>query len=185
VITTCPRCFSAEDVTWQRLPDRTVLYTCDRRHGGEGPHTWLKSLDQLALHEEAAEGVTDELLEPLSSCVLAGEPFVEYGVVEYRFRQRFSELFKQHVLERGHGVFGPKAYTASSVRFGVALARLARSKELVSRYDTATGAWSYNGQITYWARPPVTPGPPLTWARFCAEIGRSPEWTEKDKEGLT
>lgn len=108
VITTCPRCFSAEEVTWQRLPDRTVLYTCDRRHGGEGPHTWLKSLDQLALHEEAAEGVTDELLEPLGSCVLAGEPFVEYGVVEYRFRQRFPDWSDSTSWSAATGCSGPR-----------------------------------------------------------------------------
>lgn len=185
VIITCPKCFSADDVTFQRLPDKAALYHCDRNHDGDGPHAWVLSQAALNAHvEHAAEGVTDELLEPLSSCVVAGEPFAEYGVIEYRFRQRFPELFAAHVRDRGHILMGPKTYTASSVRFGVALGRLARAGELLSRYGPATGAWRYNGQVTYWARPPGAPATPLTWAAYCKAEGRSPEWTKTDRVGL-
>jgi hypothetical protein len=120
-------------------------------------------------------------LEPLSACVPPGEPYVEYGVVEYRFRQRYPDLFRAHVHDRGHVLTGKQVATASGVRFGVALGRLARAGELISRYGPATGAWSYNGQVTYWARPPEPAGPPLTWAAFCARLGRSAEWTEEDR----
>ena len=98
--------------------------------------------------DAAPEGVTGELMEPLLQCLTPGEAFVEYGVVEYRFRQRFADLFRTHVLERGHVLTGKTIATASSVRFGVALARLARDGEVLRRYAPATGAWSYNGQVT-------------------------------------
>lgn len=185
MIITCEQCFTADDVTYQRLPDRAVLYTCSRDHGAAGPHTWVRSLKDLAVPEDlAAEGVTDDLLDPLSSCLIDGEPYVEYGVVEFRLRERFPKLFLAHVRERGHVLLGPKAFTASSVRFGVALGRLAQSGELVSEYGPATGAWKYNSQITYWARPPAPEGEPLTWAGYCGSIGRSPLWTDDDRIGL-
>ena len=185
VIITCEKCFSAEDVTYQRLPDLAVLYMCSRSHGGEGPHAWIKSVSELATpDEQAAEGVTDELLEPLSACVDPGDPFVEYGIVEYRLRQRYPDLFLAHVRDRGHVILGPKAYTASSVRFGVALGRLAQAGELTSKYGPATGAWRYNSQITYWARPPVPDQSMLTWADYCEALGRSSMWTDEDRAAL-
>ena len=44
-----------------------------------------------------------------------GEPFPEYGVVEYRFRQQYPELFRAHVREQGHVLTGARLYTASAV----------------------------------------------------------------------
>lgn len=184
MITTCPRCSRADDVTYQRLQGRTLVYTCSDDHDGLGAHTWVRAGDESDLYQEAIDGVTDDLLEPLAACLRPHEPFVEYGVVEYRFRQSHPELFAHHVRERGHVLLAESPYTATSVRFGVALSRLARSGELVSRYGAATGAWSDNGQITYWAAPPAAPGEPLTWEMFCAEAGRSPEWTDEDRVGL-
>lgn len=185
MITTCPRCLRADDVSYQRLQGRTAVYTCADDHSGDGAHTWVRAGDEGDLYQDARAGATDELLEPLAACVLPHESFAEYGVIEYRFRQRHPDLFAHHVRELGHVLLGPKPYTATSVRFGVALSRLARSGDLVSRYGPATGAWSDNGQITYWAAPPASPGEPLTWETFCAETGRSPEWTDDDRIGLT
>jgi hypothetical protein len=127
------------------------------------------------------DGVTDELLEPLLACVRPGEPFVEYGVVEHRFRLDYPALFAAHVADRGHVMLAPKVATASGVRFGVALGRLARTGELVSKYGPATGAWSYNGQVTYWARPPAPGGADLSWQAYCASLGRSADWTDEDR----
>jgi hypothetical protein len=122
VIITCERCFRADDVTAQRLPDRAVLFTCTADHAGTGPHSWTEPLDRVTVHEKAEAGVTDELLEPLAACVGPDDPWLEYGIVEYRFRQRNPDLFTAHVRERGHRMLGPHSYTASSVRCAVALA---------------------------------------------------------------
>jgi hypothetical protein len=184
VIITCPKCFSADDVQPpRRLPDRLLQYRCTNETT-HGPYEWLTTREAVQPVGEVREGVTDELLEPLSQCVLAGDPFVEYGIVEHRLRTRFPELFASHVAEQGHSMFGSRAYTASSVRFGVALGRLERLGELVSEYGPATGAWHYNGQVTYWARAAPPDRRRKSWIDYCAEIGRSSEWTEEDRRGL-
>lgn len=180
VFLTCPRCFSADDVAYRRLPDRMVEYTCTGGHDGVGEHTWLTSQLDAGWSAEADHGVTDELLEPLLACVLPDEPFVEFGIVEYRLRLDRPDLFVAHVRERGHVMLAPGIATASSVRFATALGRLARSGDLVSRYGPATGAWRYNSQVTYWARPPA-PSTQLSWADHCLQLGRSSQWTDEDR----
>lgn len=183
MIITCPRCFRADDVVPpRRLPDQVLEYHC--ANPVHGDHEWLTTRDAVLLPADVQEGVTDELLEPLDHCVDPGDPFVEYGIVEHRLRTRFPDLFASHVADQGHSMFGSRAYTASSVRFGVALGRLERRDELVSQYGPATGAWRHNGQVTYWSRnPPADPGR-RTWAEHCALTGRSAEWTDDDRRGL-
>lgn len=178
---TCPRCFTADDVSYQRLPDKMVQYACCGAHDGAGEHLWTASRNAATWTPDGNDGVTDELLDPLARCVLPDEPFVEYGVVEYRFRLEYPDLFAAHVRDRGHVMIAPGQATASSVRFAATLGRLARSGELVSVYGPATGAWSYNSEVTYWARPPATPGAHLSWVDYCARIGRSAAWTEEDR----
>ncbi|ONI86958.1 hypothetical protein ALI144C_09930 [Actinosynnema sp. ALI-1.44] len=183
MIITCPKCFAADDVLPpRRLPDRLLQYRCTNPIHGN--HEWLTTRDAVQAPSDVQEGVTDELLEPLSRCIDADAPFVEYGIVEHRLRTRFPDLFAAHVAEQGHSMFGPRAYTASSVRFGVALGRLERTGDLVSEYGPATGAWHHNGQVTYWARNPPADRRRTTWAEYCAEIGRSPQWTDQDRFGL-
>jgi hypothetical protein len=181
VIVTCPVCFTADDVSYQRLPDKQVAYFCAGRHPDGRPHEWIRDADAASSGWAAAEGVTDELLEPFLKCVEPDDGLLEYGIVEYRFRQRYPELFRAHLADRGHVMLAPQRVTASSVRFGMALSRLARLGDLSYEYGPATGAWSYNSRISYWSRPPATGRPRISWAEFCASIGRSPEWTDEDR----
>ncbi|MFC5138414.1 hypothetical protein ACFPK1_09250 [Actinomycetospora rhizophila] len=180
MIQTCPSCFRADDVRWSRLPEQMVSYVCDDPHGGAGPRTWTAVAGSRRPTETDTAGVTDELLEPLFRCVRDGDPFVEYGVVEYRLRQEHPDLFLSHVTDRGHAILGHRQATASSVRFAAALGRLADRQALLKRPGPATGAWSRNERVTYWARPPAPDGPPVTWASFCESIGRSADWTADD-----
>ena len=184
MIRTCPRCFSADDVTYERLPDRLVRFTCARNHEDADPHHWVEALDAVAFSDEADAGVTDDLLDPLSACVEVGGPWEEYGIVEYRLRQRFPDLFAAHVRDRGHRMLGPHKITASGVRFAIALGRLADRGELLRTYGPATGAWAPQ-EITYWAKPPAPATTSrLTWAQWCIDHGRSPEWTDADRAGF-
>ncbi|WP_199443591.1 hypothetical protein [Umezawaea beigongshangensis] len=185
MIITCPKCFSADDVLPpRRLPDGLLQYRCINRQAHDESE-WLTTSKALQPPSEVREGVTDDLLEPLEHCVSPDDPFLEYGIVEHRLRTRFPDLFAAHVAEQGHSMFGSRAYTASSVRFGVALSRLERTGTLVSQYGPTTGAWRYNGQVTYWTRAVPSIQRRKTWAEYCAEIGRSPEWTDDDRHGLT
>jgi hypothetical protein len=144
----------------------------------------LTTRDDLRSPSDVQEGVTDDLLEPLTHCVDAGDPFLEYGIVEHRLRTRFPDLFAAHVAEQGDSIFGSRAFTASSVRFGVALGRLEWTGDLVCEYGLATGAWHHNSRVTYWARTPPPDRRRKTWTEYCTEIGCSPEWTDDDRLGL-
>lgn len=117
------------------------------------------------------------------ACVNPGEPFVEYGVVEYRFRLARPELFVAHVRERGHMMLGTRRglASASTTRFAKALARLEKAGELVTVKGPGTGAWRHDQAIGYWARPPRPSGPLLTWSMFCATQGRTAEWSDEDR----
>lgn len=185
MIITCPKCFSADDVLPpRRLPDGLLQYHC-ANHRVHGDHEWLTTRESVQAPSEVREGVTDDLLEPLDRCVGPDDPFLEYGIVEHRLRTRFPDLFAAHVADQGHSMFGSRACTASSVRFGVALGRPERMGALVSQYGPATGAWHYNGQVAYWARSVPPDQRRKTWVEYCAEIGRSPQWTDEDRDGLT
>lgn len=184
VISTCPQCFSADDVTYERLPDELVRLTCSRNHDDGDSHRWIQTLKDASFREDADTGVTDELLDPLSECVEPGEPWVEYGIVEYRFRLLYPDLFAAHVRDRGHRMFGPHKVTASGVRFAATLGRLADRGELVRIHGPATGAWAPQ-EVTYWARPPAPPPTSrITWEAWCVAHGRSPDWTAVDRSGL-
>lgn len=205
MIVTCPRCFTFDDVRPpRRLPDGRIQYTCTGDHDGTGTHTWstaaavadapagqTRTTRQPGARtpgaprsgRHAEDSATDQLLEPLLACVNPGEPFVEYGVVEYRFRLARPDLFVANVRELGHLMLGARRRQTStaSARFGKALARLERSGELVTVKGPGTGAWRHNPSISYWARPPRPTGPLLTWSMFCATQGRSAEWTDADR----
>jgi len=180
MIMNCTKCFRADDVSYQHLPDKMVQYVCSGPHEGSGEHTWITSLSSAMWSTEGENGVTDELLDPLLASVVPGEPFVEYGVVEHRFRLVNPDLFAAHIHDRGHSMLAPAQATASSVRFAATLGRLARNGELVSVYGPATGAWSYNTRVTYWARPPAPSAPHVSWSAYCAGLNRTDAWTDED-----
>lgn len=205
MIVTCPRCFSFDDVRPpRRHPDGRVEYTCTGEHDGAGEHRWSIApavVEAPAARTAAArrsgtrtpgasrtgpsaeDVAVEALLEPLLACVKPGEPFVEYGVVEYRFRLARPDLFVANVRERGHLMLGARRgqASASTARFGKALSRLEKAGELVKVKGPGTGAWRHDQSIGYWARPPRPSGPLLTWSMFCATQGRVAEWTDEDR----
>lgn len=205
LIVTCPRCFSFDDVRPpRRQPDGRMEYVCDGEHDSAGPYTWstappvaetpagrtttgrkpgARTPGAGRSSRNSDDAALDELLEPLLACVRAGEPFVEYGVVEYRFRTARPDLFVAQVRERGHVMLGARsgAASTSTARFVKALRRLQESGQLIMIKGPGTGAWRYDQSISYWARPPRPAGPLLTWSMFCATQGRSVEWTDDDR----
>jgi hypothetical protein len=47
-----------------------------------------------------------------------------------------------------------------------------------------TSSWHYNGQVTYWARTAPPDRRRKSRTDYCAEIDRSPQWTDEDRHGL-
>jgi hypothetical protein len=109
VIITCPKCFSAHEVLPPRgLPDHLLQYRCTNPVHGE--HEWLTTRGVVQATGDVQGGVTDDLLEPLYHCVDPNDPFVQYGIVEYRLHTRFPDRFAAHVANQGHSMFGSRAY---------------------------------------------------------------------------
>ena len=205
LIVTCPRCFSFDDVRLpRRLPDGRLEYTCTGDHDGTGAYTWstaptavdpparpastgrkaaARTASKPRTSLVAEDAAVDELLDPLLACVNVGEPFVEYGIVEYRFRMSRPDLFVAHVRERGHPMLGARRASASTstALFARTLRRLETAGQLVMVKGPGTGAWRHDQSIGYWARPPRPTGPLLTWSMFCATQGRTAEWTDDDR----
>jgi hypothetical protein len=175
---TCPRCFSADEVTQQRGVDGLWTFTCDYRskHEERQQYVWDASNDPDGREEDVRRSLTP-YLDPLHACLIAGEPFVEYGVVEWRLRSGAPALFSELVAEHGHRRLNPiPSDKTTSAYLAQALGLLAADGKLVRLYGTATGAWSYNGTVTYWA---LAPGPAatsrLSWKTYAVEHGLDPD----------
>jgi hypothetical protein len=174
---TCPSCFRADDVTQVRGFEGLWTFTCanDKGHDPVGPYAWEGSNDPDGTGDDVRRSLAP-LFGPLQSCVVAGEPFVEYGVVEWRFQRVAPALFKELVDEHGHRTLNSKeTKKTTSAYLAQALGLLAADGELVAVDGKATGVWSYNGQVRYWA---VAPAPPtttrLSWADFAEKNGLDP-----------
>jgi hypothetical protein len=127
--------------------------------------------------------VTVELVDPFEQ-ILRSLPhaLVEYGVLEYRLRLDYPDLFASHVAARGHYLTGSGQATASSVRFAAALLRLDRAGVLTYEMRPATGAWRYNDKVSYWAlmprpRPRPTERPPTSYNAGRSDRWKRPRWT--------
>jgi hypothetical protein len=126
------------------------------------------------------EGVTAELglYEDLLPCVQDAEPWVEYGIVEYRYMKAHPDIYFGKLMPLyGHRRDGPRHFSLS-VLIAKALGQLHREGLLALRAGKATGFWDYNGTISYWATvPPPPDADEQPWSAF-AETHMLPprEW---------
>jgi hypothetical protein len=172
----CPLCTRDDLISVQPLGPGVWQYTClNKKHPG-GSFGW-----QATAAETLYEPPTDDkaaglgMYDDLPLCLVPGEPFVEYGVVEHRFSQLRPEVYEQLIRDYSHTRLGPKHFTAS-VFIALALGRLAKHGDLLYRVGPATGYWSYNETISYWALPPGpdTDDRRLSWEQFANHEGLDP-----------
>jgi hypothetical protein len=171
MILLCPLCGDEEEV--QRLPagDGAWQYECTRRskwHPDQQPYRWT-ARDTASPTATGGGSVRDTTLgAALLACVLPGEPWVEYGIVEHRCAENHPAAFRKLVLEKGHRWWSPDGVkkthpnvrrddmTAS--RYLVrTLSALAAAGALTRQFSRGTGTWAYNSTISYWALPPAPP----------------------------
>src|SRR5689334_4482852 len=93
----CPVGHGDAGVTWVASPDGGKLYTCFFSHDGGGSVTWHE-VDPSVM---SSDGVTADLVNPFEQ-ILRSLPhaLVEYGVLEYRLRLDYPDLFAGHVAAR-------------------------------------------------------------------------------------
>ncbi len=173
----CHLCGNDEEITVTGLaiPGRW-LYICSaigKFH--VEPYQWNIPCEQPLA---AGDGITAELglYDDLPRCVTPGEPWVEYGIVEHRYKRLRPDVYYDELLPRyGHTKIGPKRFTTSSF-IAAALGHLERDGILAWSQTKATGYWAYNGVISSWAVPPEPPADQrLTWVEFAGDQGLDPQ----------
>lgn len=156
------------------LPDDTWLFTCRGPHEPT-PYDFLVAEDKKVVGYPEGFAAELGLYDVLPDLLVDDEPFVEYGVVEYRYALAHPDGYRQVVDRYGHTRYGPKKYTASAFLAGT-LGRMARAADVFYADGPATGYWKFNGRISHWAnRPDADSATPLSWAGFAEAQGFDPE----------
>lgn len=173
----CPLCARDDLISVDTIGPGLWQYTCTNGRHPDGSSRWQSSVTDR-LDEPAAEGKAADLglYEDLPRCLVPGEAFVEYGIVEHRYRDLRPDVYEQLVRDYSHTrIERNKPYTAS-VFIASALGWLKDHGEVLHRIGPATGYWSYNGAISHWALPPG-PGDSsemFTWEDFAPKVSLDP-----------
>ncbi len=134
----------------------SLRYTCPRTkgHPTEGPYAWLQVPTPAGLDGLTGLAVDLGLLHELPA-VLADYrgSWVEYGVVEQRYAERNPKDFAMLVERYGHTAIKAKQYTATAF-LAKTLGDISRHGSVLFHSGPATGRWSYNPGISWWALPP-------------------------------
>ncbi len=173
----CPLCSRDDRIEIEAIGPALWRYTCWNDRHPRGAYVWQATATER-VNQPAMEGKTAELglYEDLPRCLVQGEAYVEYGVVEHRYGELRPQVYQRLIADYSHTrIERNKPYTAS-VFIALALGRLADLGDVLYRVGPATGYWTYNEVISYWALPP---GPedadnPVTWERFCELNGLDP-----------
>lgn len=131
---------------------------------------------------QGQQGITAEIgmYDDLLLCVKADEPCIEHGVVEYRYQHLRPKLYEDLVAEFGHRAHGPRNFSVSAL-MARALGQLRDEGLLSWQYAKATGFWSYNGSISYWAKVPAPSADDrITWEQFAVSNGLNPDLWKLD-----
>lgn len=175
----CPKCAN-DEVEMVPMGPGLHEFTCNRvkKHRDGEPYVW-QGTSEGPLSDTEGQGPVpiNDVREALLSCLKAGEPWLEYGIVEERYMEVAPQDFAILHEEYGHKFLEPKSkggYTVSGY-LARALGDLREFGQVAHMTDDATGPWKHNGKISYWAVPP--PGPlhnnKLTYAEHSMQQGAS------------
>jgi hypothetical protein len=184
---TCNECFYADDVTCEvNYLTGQWDYQCSSKAHGESPHIWSVDPPKAGNYaaprdgEMADLGVYDDLL----LCVHADDPWLEYGVVEDRYRRQRPDTYASLVAKYSHSArnairggpdVNPDRKSKFSVRLASALSHLEGAGLIAKNFGPATGFWDYNGIISRWA-PLPSPATEnvLSWWDYAVGNGLDP-----------
>jgi hypothetical protein len=148
----CPLCGHDDEVVREPVAPGIWRYTCTGGRSHSDPIVWER--DAVGAELPQWGGITAELglYDDLPFCLTAREPFVEYGIVEHRYAELRPEVFRQLVERYGRTRIAPASFTATSF-IALALWRLVEVGLIVQHPGQATGHWTYNGTMYYYALP--------------------------------
>lgn len=167
----CPLCSRDDSINIEPIGPGLWRYTCSNTRHPNGVYSW-ESTATDRVEKPAAEGKAAQLglYDDLPRCLVPNEPFVEYGIVEYRYSVLRRDVYQQLIRDYSHTrIERNKPYTAS-VFIASALGWLADHEETLYRVGPATGHWAYNERISYWALP-AGGSAMLTWEEFARQQG--------------
>lgn len=180
----CDLCFLADDVLVAKVGAEWV-YTCTNH---DPAHTWstpapvpTKPKQAKASQSEALKGlgVHDDLL----ACIHSDDPWLEYGVIEQRYRLMSPDTYEQLVEKHSHSARnaargGPDDDPAGSGTVSQRLVRVLSvlaDQGLISRdpIGKPTGYWAtYLSKVSYWGpMPPSARTSELTWEQYAIGHG--------------
>jgi hypothetical protein len=162
-------------------------YNCARPLHGEGGHAWTVVPPAAATVVSCRDGYFAELdvYEDLIACIHGGDPWLEYGIVEDRYRAQAPDTYAALVAKFSHSARNairggpdtdPDQSRKVSSRLAGALSHLAQEGLIAKSTGLATGYWSYNGTVTYWAAMPPPPADlVLSWEMYAEQMSLDPE----------
>jgi len=171
----CPFCGIDEFVTKIPLGPGYFEFTCGRaaKHPNSKPCTWKGTATDVDTTGLSGPVPYQDVLNGLRAAIVNHEPWIEYGIVEKRYAAIATHDFEILREAYGHRILGPslsRHFTVSAY-LAKALGVLRDKGELAHMTYRATGLWSYNSSISYWAAPP--PGPSKTETTTFEEYVRS------------
>jgi hypothetical protein len=191
VVEMCHSCFRAEDVK----PSINALtgmwdYLCTNLEAPNHPFTWSKTPPSHFVYAPAREGYLADLgvYDDLLGCIHPTDTWLEYGIVEDRYRRFNPTIYARLVREFSHSArnavrggpdVNPDQSPKVSSRLASALSHLASEGLISKSFSPATGYWDYNGTISHWGPiPPRDAGVITTWVEYATAKGLNPnEWT--------
>lgn len=166
------------DVEFVRKTDEAWIWRCP---GGQGHREPREIAVARNTKTTSHEGVMAEagLFDDLPRCLRAAEPWVEHGVVEYRYKERYPERYRELVALYGHRTLPGRWDSSVSNLIARALEILESRDHLLAqrkKKGPATGCYRDNGTCGYWA---LAPGPSedalVTWNEFAKSERLDPE----------
>ena len=135
----------------------------------------------MSRSRELSDEVKEAVRDALYACVENSDVWLEYGIIEYRFKSSFPVLYEHLIEVYGHRVLGDREYPASNY-LGTSLHQLFRKDRISKRRRSASGWFKTFGKVSHVARS-GTPADAqaLSWDEFAERKGIDPNvWTLHD-----
>jgi hypothetical protein len=162
-------------------------YLCVNPDALNHPYTWSVSPPENEPYNPPEEGYLADLgvYDDLQKCIHPADGWLEYGVVEDRYREYNPATYARLVREFSHSArnairggpdVNPDRRPKVSSRLASALSYLASKEEISKTFGPATGYWDYNEIISHWG--PV-PAPDesnvISWWDYATAKGLDPK----------